>query len=306
LQPDLDPELRASQERKRAGLEAQLAEQKQRNLERKLAVRYHKVRFFERVKFERRVTQLESAARACAEKGQPPPEGFAEELGQAKADLRYTTHFPKGEKYVSLLKEGETPEAQAHLERERARLRALVHRAAEEEALLVEGDEGRGLHKSGAKGGKQKGREGKHAEVLAGGKAAAAVGSGTGDGDDFFLEDDAAAAAAAKERKKGAKRAREEESEEGQEGAGGGDGEAASGRVNGKGDSGGRPRQGGAPREGETEKERKARWKKDRKLRAREAKRERVNKRAADKAAGLPFGSAAKKLAKAAAKANKA
>lgn len=36
----------------------------------------------------------------------------AARLAAARADLKYVLHFPKGEKYVSLLKDADTPEAQ--------------------------------------------------------------------------------------------------------------------------------------------------------------------------------------------------
>ena len=50
----------------------------------------------------------------------------ASRLAQLKEDLDYVMHFPPGERYVSLLKDGATPEAQAHVLAERARLRLLV------------------------------------------------------------------------------------------------------------------------------------------------------------------------------------
>jgi hypothetical protein len=52
-------------------------------------------------------------------------------------------HFPKGEKFVSLLKDAATPEAQARLDAERTRLRGLVRRQLADERLLSEVNEGR-------------------------------------------------------------------------------------------------------------------------------------------------------------------
>ena len=52
-------------------------------------------------------------------------------------------HFPKGEKFVSLLKNADDPESQAKLEAERARLRGLVRRQMADDVLLSEANEGR-------------------------------------------------------------------------------------------------------------------------------------------------------------------
>jgi len=40
--------------------------------------------------------------------------------------LQYVRHFPPGMKYVSLLRQASTPEAQAELELKRAKLRGMV------------------------------------------------------------------------------------------------------------------------------------------------------------------------------------
>lgn len=56
--------------------------------------------------------------------------------------MQYVLHFPKGEKYVSLLKEANDPEAQAALDAERSRLRVLVRQRLADEKMLTEVDEG--------------------------------------------------------------------------------------------------------------------------------------------------------------------
>lgn len=69
--------------------------------------------------------------------------------------MQYVLHFPKGEKYVSLLKDAPESADQARLEAERARLRALVRQQLAEAALVAEADEGRSLARraAGAAGG---------------------------------------------------------------------------------------------------------------------------------------------------------
>ena len=59
--------------------------------------------------------------------------------------VQYVLHFPKGEKYVSVLKTVEDPEAQRVIAAERERLRGLVHRQMAEAAMLAEPDEGAAL-----------------------------------------------------------------------------------------------------------------------------------------------------------------
>ena len=53
-------------------------------------------------------------------------------------------HFPKGERYVSILKDAAEPEAQAALVAERARLRKLVRHQMAETAMIADADEGFG------------------------------------------------------------------------------------------------------------------------------------------------------------------
>ena len=64
--------------------------------------------------------------------------------------LQYVKHFPKTEKFVSLLKQADDPTAQEALDAERARLRALVRKQLAENALLAEANEGQPLAASGS------------------------------------------------------------------------------------------------------------------------------------------------------------
>jgi hypothetical protein len=88
------------------------------------------IRFFERVKLERRLHRLEARlAAAQAQGGEAGGQALQQLQQQAEGlrqDLQYVKHFPKGEKYVSLLREADTPEAQV---RRRWLLRRLCHRA---------------------------------------------------------------------------------------------------------------------------------------------------------------------------------
>lgn len=144
--PDLDAAVKVASEKKLVALLEEFEQRKRAELERKYAVKYHKVRFFERVKLERRLGKLKRQQEKAALGAGPGLTSEQEiELRQAEDDLQYVLNFPKGEKYISILKNAEEPEAQAHLETERSRLRALVKQQLAEAALLGEADEGRSL-----------------------------------------------------------------------------------------------------------------------------------------------------------------
>ncbi|PSC71107.1 rRNA-processing EFG1 [Micractinium conductrix] len=185
--PDLDPKMRARNEAKLEELRKAQEDHQRQDRERKFAVRYHKVRFFERVKLERRLKKVQAQLAAASSGGEAAADAQAVATLQAQADavqedLEYVLHFPKGEKYVAVLRDAEDPAAQAQVAAERARLRALVKRQLAEAALLGEADEGAGRAAAGARG------------ALAG-AAAAADGEGGAaeeghEADDFFLGSD--------------------------------------------------------------------------------------------------------------------
>lgn len=97
------------------------------------------VRFFERRKLLRRLASLKAT---IADNGAAPTPLQASQLRSLQADLQYVTHFPPGEKYVSLLVDADSPEAREVQQRQRTRLRALVNAQQAERALLQEADEG--------------------------------------------------------------------------------------------------------------------------------------------------------------------
>ena len=135
---------------KREGIPPKLREEKARELEKlrdagkenarierekKLSTKYHKVKFFERVKLTRRKEQLEKKRDDDGALGADE----LDELAQVKEDLEYVMNFPRGEKYVSVLvKEGDTE----HATKERARLRKLVKANLAASAALGDENEG--------------------------------------------------------------------------------------------------------------------------------------------------------------------
>ncbi|EIE27289.1 hypothetical protein COCSUDRAFT_45805 [Coccomyxa subellipsoidea C-169] len=144
-QEGLDARVRKKEEAKLQELRLAIDDHKRAEKERVYAVRYHKVRFFERIKLERRIKKVEKQLAEAKEKGAEPPAALLECLACLQDDLQYVVHFPKGEKYVSILRDAEEPAAQAALIAERDRLRALVHKQQAEIAMVTEADEGAAL-----------------------------------------------------------------------------------------------------------------------------------------------------------------
>lgn len=128
--------MRQNLEKRLTALLEESQENRRKYLEKKYAVRYHKVRFFERIKVERTIKKLKKELKKSSD------DSLKEKLAMAEEDLEYILHFPKGEKYVSILKDAEDAEAQKHLENERKRLRLIVKQQLKDEAIVNELNEG--------------------------------------------------------------------------------------------------------------------------------------------------------------------
>ena len=139
----MDPKLRQSMEKRLATLREESEANRRKHQEKKYAMRYHKIRFFERIKIERQISKILKQLKENPE-DDDVRRGLKKRLVAAEEDLEYVLHFPKGEKYVSLLKEAEESEAQEHLEAERKRLRAKVKQKLLDNAIVNEPDEGQG------------------------------------------------------------------------------------------------------------------------------------------------------------------
>ena len=56
--------------------------------------------------------------------------------------MQYVKFFPRGHKYVSIIKQADTAEGQAQLDAQRNTLRQLVKQRLADAAMLAEGNEG--------------------------------------------------------------------------------------------------------------------------------------------------------------------
>ncbi|KAJ7744685.1 hypothetical protein B0H16DRAFT_1559840 [Mycena metata] len=111
--------LLAKTERRLKALEADLEVAELGKKERTLAVRYHKVKFFERQKVVRKLNQTKKKISASE-----TPE-LKSALQELRVDLNYILHYPKTKKYISLfppeLRKGETQEPSVDAGREEVR-----------------------------------------------------------------------------------------------------------------------------------------------------------------------------------------
>ncbi len=91
----MDPKIKAIKEGELAALKRQQEDEHRKDREKKLAKRYHHVRFFERVKIDRSIGKLEKKARAHAD-GDGPALTSEEQsrLEQLKEDLEASATRP--------------------------------------------------------------------------------------------------------------------------------------------------------------------------------------------------------------------
>ncbi|KAF7983031.1 hypothetical protein HWV62_24680 [Athelia sp. TMB] len=97
----LAADVRVETERRMKALEADIAQAESSRKERVMSVRYHKVKFFERQKVVRKISQTTKALSAddlsSKKKGK-----IDATLLELRVDLNYILHYPKANKYISL------------------------------------------------------------------------------------------------------------------------------------------------------------------------------------------------------------
>ncbi|KAG1767482.1 hypothetical protein EV702DRAFT_1146805 [Suillus placidus] len=96
---NLAADVRVETERRLKALEADLARAETARKERTYAMKYHKVKFFERQKLVRRIKQVKRDLTSAQGKEKTKLEG---ELESLRVDLNYILHYPKTRKYISL------------------------------------------------------------------------------------------------------------------------------------------------------------------------------------------------------------
>lgn len=96
---NLAADVRVETERRLKALEGDLACAETARKERTYAMKYHKVKFFERQKLVRRIKQVKRDLTPAQGEEREKLEG---ELEGLRVDLNYTLHYPKTKKYISL------------------------------------------------------------------------------------------------------------------------------------------------------------------------------------------------------------
>ncbi|TFY56589.1 hypothetical protein EVG20_g8874 [Dentipellis fragilis] len=93
--------VRVETERRVKALEADLAKAEAAGKERTLAVRYHKIKFFDRQKLVRKIKQTRKQLEA-SDLTSKARKSLEAALFKLRVDLNYVTNYPKTEKYISL------------------------------------------------------------------------------------------------------------------------------------------------------------------------------------------------------------
>ncbi|KAF8911563.1 hypothetical protein CPB84DRAFT_1671941 [Gymnopilus junonius] len=99
-QDNLAADVRVETERRLKGLEVELQQAETSKKERAFAVRYHKVKFFERQKVTRKLTRAKKALESTVDASEKKK--LSTELHDLRVDLNYIQHYPKTKKYISL------------------------------------------------------------------------------------------------------------------------------------------------------------------------------------------------------------
>ncbi|KAG6551652.1 hypothetical protein Mapa_006738 [Marchantia paleacea] len=127
--PLLLEEVKDAQEKRLEDLKKQAEQHARSELERKMSLRYRKVKFFERRKIERRIRRAEKQLRTLGDQNTAEGLQLAHQLQQLKEDLEYVKFFPKTEKYVALFA-GSDDELVALRNELRERIKANIAAAA--------------------------------------------------------------------------------------------------------------------------------------------------------------------------------
>ncbi|KAF8678900.1 rRNA-processing protein Efg1 [Rhizoctonia solani] len=124
----LAADVRIASERRLKSLEGDLAKAEMRRKERKMAMRYHKIKFFDKQKVNRKIAQTKRALEA-PDLDKKERKKLQKELLSHRVDLNYILNHPKLDKYIGLYPSSESNDDRTDKLREERRL--LVRQAME-------------------------------------------------------------------------------------------------------------------------------------------------------------------------------
>lgn len=103
-QENLPADVRVEKERALQSAQHELAEAEKAKKRSDMIGKYHKVRFFERQKAERRLKKLRKELKSCREQGgeKDRAEALSRKVEDAEVDLNYALYFPLDQDYVKL------------------------------------------------------------------------------------------------------------------------------------------------------------------------------------------------------------
>ncbi|KAF9478109.1 hypothetical protein BDN70DRAFT_880368 [Pholiota conissans] len=125
----LGADVRVETERRQRALEAELQQAEVAKKERAFAIRYHKIKFFERQKVTRKLKQAKKSLEATTSSSDKKK--HSSELYNLRVDLNYILHYPKTKKYVSLF----PPEVRAGEEQSQASIDETTKTNADREEV---------------------------------------------------------------------------------------------------------------------------------------------------------------------------
>ncbi|ERN01445.1 rRNA-processing protein EFG1 [Amborella trichopoda] len=128
LRKNLPHEVKNAQEARLEELKKQKEIETRLALERKMSLRYRRIKFFERRKMERRIRRLEKLQRTTTDPHSE--EQIARQLSKLREDLEYLRFFPKTEKYLSLFVGGDDADVIDRRNRIREQIKANLMAAA--------------------------------------------------------------------------------------------------------------------------------------------------------------------------------
>ena len=174
------PEVKREQEKKLEMLQRKQLASAQNEKERKLAKRYHHVKFFEKKKVLKKIKQLEKRAKAAAASNDggssaragPSADAIQRDLQRHRDNLIYVEFFPKDAKYVSLFakKDGDTVDNTDKIAKLLVRAKERKNREEQAAALRIENMDRRDYDDDDADG---------HARSFTNGRASAAKSTGS-------------------------------------------------------------------------------------------------------------------------------
>ena len=135
---ELDESIKTDQNRKLKALEAQVQDNHKKEKVKKLAIKYHKVKFFEKKKVLRKIKKFTKALVAMDDSSDSAgKKKMTKDLEAAKDMLLYIEYFPKESKYVSLFVEDEDLEREERSAKLRKSLLELAKKRKAEEELAA-------------------------------------------------------------------------------------------------------------------------------------------------------------------------